>query len=109
MGCKAAFTCPKCYAQSVTHLKANQVKIISQNLVLKKGIIFIESKWNDQVLQVLVRPPPPPMVFVEQNSSADQRDLIDRLDQQAKGSSIQGGVYTHSHLSVAFDWLEHLQ
>lgn len=38
------------------------------------------------------------MVFVEQNSSADQRDLIDRLDQQAKGSSIQGGVYTHSHL-----------
>lgn len=109
MGCKAAFTCPKCYAQSVTHLKANQVKIISQNLVFKKGIIFIESKWNDQVLQVLVRPPPPPMVFVEQNSSADQRDLIDRLDQQAKGSSIQGGVYTHSHLSVAFDWLEHLQ
>lgn len=49
------------------------------------------------------------MVFVEQNSSADQRDLIDRLDQQAKGSSIQGGVYTHSHLSVTFDWLEHLQ
>lgn len=45
VGCKAAFTCPLCYAQSVTHLKANQVKIISQNLVLKrKRIISIESK-----------------------------------------------------------------